>query len=143
MQLSQKPSQKLSFQRSVLLPASLFLALATASSASLAADAALTGCAAKKQEVQTQIEQAHAHGNKAQEAKLKIAQKQLEKNCTDDGLRREREADVKKKEDKLAQRQADLEKAQAKGKQKKIAQQEKKVKDAEAELQAAKDQLAR
>lgn len=129
-----KLSQKLSF--------TLFIALTAAASASQAADPALTGCAAKKQDVQTQIEQAHAHNNKAQEAKLKIAQKQLENNCTDEGLRKEREADIKKKEDKLTQRKADLEKAQAKGKAKKIAQQEKKVKDAEAELQTAKDKLS-
>ncbi|MFJ9451543.1 MULTISPECIES: DUF1090 domain-containing protein [unclassified Herbaspirillum] len=107
-----------------------------------AADA-LTGCAAKKQDVQSQLEQAHAHGNKAQEAKLKIAQKNLERNCTDEGLRREREADVKKKEDKVAARKADLDKAQAKGKEKKIAQQEKKLKDAEAELAKAKEELAK
>lgn len=112
-------------------------------SASYAADSGLTGCAAKKQDIQMQIEQAHAHGNKAQEAKLKIAQKNLESHCTEEGLRREREADVKKKEEKVASRKADLEKAQAKGKTKKIAQQEKKLKDAEAELQTAKDQLAK
>lgn len=114
-----------------------------AAAPSHAADTALTGCAAKKQDVQTQLEQARAHGNKAQEGKLKIAQKQLENNCTDEGLRREREADVKKKEDKVAARKIDLEKAQAKGKDKKIAQQEKKLKDAEAELQTAKDQLTK
>lgn len=107
-----------------------------------AADA-LTGCAAKKQDVQAQLEQAHAHGNKAQEAKLKIAQKNLERNCTDEGLRREREADVKKKEDKVAARKTALDKAQAKGKEKKIAQQEKKLKDAEAELAKAKEELAK
>src|SRR5450830_395316 len=110
-------------------------------SSGYAADAPLTGCAAKKQDVQTQLDQAHTRGNKAQETKLKIAQKQLESNCTDDGLCREREADIKKKEDKVAERKVDLEKAQAKGKTKKIAQQEKKLKDAETELQAAKDKL--
>lgn len=106
------------------------------------ADTALTGCAAKKQSVQLQLEQARAHGNKLQEAKLKIAQKHLESSCTDEDLRREREAGAKKKEDKVAARKADLEKAQAGGKTKKIAQREKKLQDAQAELQAAKDQLS-
>ncbi|WP_050475844.1 DUF1090 domain-containing protein [Herbaspirillum rhizosphaerae] len=130
---------------SPVLSLSVIIALSGLSAAvtGYAADSGLTGCAAKKQDVQMQIEQAHAHGNKAQEAKLKIAQKNLENHCTDEGLRREREADVKKKEEKVAARKADLEKAQAKGKAKKIAQQEKKLNDAEAELQAAKDTLSR
>lgn len=122
----------------LLLSASPLFFISSASAAD-----GLSGCAAKKQDVQHQLEQAHAHGNKAQEAKLKIAQANLEKNCTDEGLRREREADVKKKEEKVAARKADLEKARAKGKAKKIAQQEKKLKDAEAELQAARDELSR
>ncbi|WP_050466198.1 DUF1090 domain-containing protein [Herbaspirillum chlorophenolicum] len=120
---------------------SLFLAVGLICAGHVSAQA-LTGCAAKKADVQAQLEQARAHGNKAQEAKLKIAQKQLETNCTDEGLRREREADVKKKEEKVAARQADLDKANAKGKPKKIAQQEKKLHDAEAELKDARDKLA-
>jgi hypothetical protein len=119
----------------------LAMILGTVAACASAQSAGLTGCAAKKADVQTQLEQARAHGNKAQEAKLKIAQKQLASNCTDEGLRREREADVKKKEEKLAARQADLEKAKAKGKPKKIAQQEKKVQDAEAELKDAREKL--
>jgi DNA repair exonuclease SbcCD ATPase subunit len=103
---------------------------------------ALTGCAAKKADVQTQLEQAQKHGNQAQEAKLKIAQKQLNANCTDEGLRREREADIKKKEQQVAKRRTDLEKAQAKGKSDKIAKQEKKLQDAEAELKQAQDKLS-
>ncbi|OWY31168.1 DUF1090 domain-containing protein [Herbaspirillum robiniae] len=119
----------------------LALALPLSLAAGHVSAQALTGCAAKKADVQTQLEQARAHGNKAQEAKLKIAQKQLETNCTDEGLRREREADIKKKQEKVDARKADLEKAQAKGKSKKIAQQEKKLKDAEDELKAAREKL--
>lgn len=104
---------------------------------------AVTGCAAKKADVKMQLEKAQAHGNQAQEAKLKIVQKQLGSNCTDDGLRREREANVKKKENKLAERQAELKKAKAKGKPEKIAQQEKKLQDAEAELKEARDELSK
>ncbi|ABR90815.1 Uncharacterized conserved protein [Janthinobacterium sp. Marseille] len=103
----------------------------------------LTGCAAKRQEVQTQIEHARAHGNKTQEKKLNIALKEIVDHCTDEGLRREREADIKKKENKVAERKADLEKAQAGGKTKKIAQQQKKLQQAEAELQEAKDKLTK
>ncbi|MFJ7565461.1 DUF1090 domain-containing protein [Herminiimonas sp. NPDC097707] len=111
--------------------------------ASHAAEAnTLTGCAAKRQEVQTQLDYARAHGNKAQEAKLKIALKQISNHCTDEGLRRERETDVKKKENKVAERKAELEKAQANGKPKKITQQQKKLQKAEAELQKAKDKLS-
>lgn len=102
----------------------------------------LTGCAAKRQEVHTQIEQARAHGNKAQEKNLNIALQKIIDHCTDEGLRREREADVKKKEHKVAERKAELEKAQASGKTKKIASQQKKLQEAEAELQEAKAKLS-
>lgn len=122
----------------------LSLTMLVCAAASTGASAqALTGCAAKKADVQEHLAQAQAHGNRAQEAKLKIAQKQLNANCTDEGLRREREADVKKKEQQVAKRRTDLEKAQAKGKQDKIAKQEKKLRDAEAELKQAQDMLTR
>ncbi|MCA1322848.1 DUF1090 domain-containing protein [Herbaspirillum sp. alder98] len=122
----------------------LSLTLLVCAAASTGASAqALTGCAAKKADVQNQLEQAQKHGNHAQEAKLKIAQKQLNANCTDEGLRREREADVKKKEQQVAKRRIDLEKAQAKGKSDKVAKQEKKLQDAEAELKQAQDQLSK
>ncbi|MBX9800353.1 MAG: DUF1090 domain-containing protein [Burkholderiaceae bacterium] len=101
----------------------------------------LTGCAAKRQEVETQIEHARAHGNKAQEKKLNIALKQIVDHCTDEGLRKEREADIKKKENNVAERKAELEKAQASGKTKKIAKQQKKLQEAETELQEAKNKL--
>lgn len=123
---------------SLLLPLALLLGNAGPAAAQ---SAGLTGCAAKAADIQAQLEQARAHGNKAQEAKLKIAQQQ-QTRCTDDGLRREREADIKKKEEKLAARQADLDKARTKGKPKKIAQQEKKLGDAQAELAAARAKLS-
>ncbi|EJN08808.1 DUF1090 domain-containing protein [Herbaspirillum sp. YR522] len=125
-----------------LLTLSLTMLVCAAASTGASAQA-LTGCAAKKADLQEHLAQAQAHGNHAQQAKLRLAQRQLNANCTDEGLRREREADVRKKERQVAKRRADLEKAQAKGKQDKIARQEKKLQDAEAELKQAQDMLAK
>jgi len=121
---------------------SLTLLLCAAASTGASAQP-LTGCAAKEAEVQNQLEQAQQHGNRAREAKLKIAQTQLGAHCTDEGLRREREADIKKKEQQVAKRRADLDKAKARGKSDKIARQEKKLQDAEAELTQAQDMLSK
>jgi len=126
-----------------IITTSCLSALLLLGSVSAGAAEPLTGCAAKRQEVQTQIEHARAHGNKAQEKKLNIALKEIVDHCTDEGLRRDREADIRKKENKVAERKADLEKAQASGKTKKIAQQQKKLQEAETELQEAKDKLTK
>ena len=62
----------------------------------MAADAApeLTGCAAKKQAITLQLEQARAHGNSNQVAGLEKALSEVNAHCTDAGLRKERENKV-------------------------------------------------
>ncbi|MFL9923768.1 DUF1090 domain-containing protein [Herbaspirillum lusitanum] len=120
------------------------LSIAATGSPAFAADPApLAGCAAKRQDVQTQLDYARAHKNKAQEAKLNIALKQIEENCTDEGLRREREADVSKKEKKVAERKAELEEAKAAGKNAKVGKLQKKLQSAEDELAKAQSQLSK
>jgi len=54
----------------------------------------LTGCAAKRQAISTQIEQAKAHGNTEQQAGLEKALSEVTANCTDASLRKERENKV-------------------------------------------------
>ncbi len=98
-------------------------------------------CEAKREEVQQRLEQARAHNNSAQEAKLKIALLQIEQHCTDAGLQREREAEIKKLEARVERRKADLKEAEADGRRKKITRQQKKLDEAEAELQQARDAL--
>ena len=98
-------------------------------------------CEAKREEVQQRLEQARAHNNSAQEAKLKIALRQIEQHCTDAGLQREREAEIKKLEAKVERRKEDLKAAEADGRRKKITRQQKKLDEAEAELQQARQAL--
>jgi len=43
----------------------------------------LTGCAAKRQAISTQIEQAKAHGDSAQQAGLEKALSEVTANCND------------------------------------------------------------
>ena len=56
--------------------------------------AQLTGCAAKRQAISTQIEQAKAHGNSEQQAGLEKALSEVTANRTDASLRKERENKV-------------------------------------------------
>ena len=55
---------------------------------------ALTGCAAKRQAISEQIEQARAHGNANQQAGLEKALAEVTEHCTDSALRKEREQKV-------------------------------------------------
>lgn len=73
----------------------------------------LTGCAAKRQAISTQIEQAKAHGNSAQQAGLESPERshrQLYRRL----LEKERENKVLDAKHEVSRRQADLDKAMKK-----------------------------
>ncbi|GAC1031403.1 DUF1090 domain-containing protein [Pseudomonas sp. No.21] len=108
-----------------------------------AAEAPLTGCAAKRQALEARIEQARAHGNEAQVAGLQRALARVRTYCTDDGLRRDREAAVEKRRAEVREREAELREARAKGDAGKIAKREAKLAEARRELNAAEAQLQR
>lgn len=103
----------------------------------------LTGCAAKRQELNQQIQQAHAAGNSKQEAGLKKALKENQSHCTDASLAKERQDKVAKAEREVTEREADLKKAEAKGDEKKINQRKAKLADAQRELSDAQAELNR
>ncbi|WP_019408490.1 DUF1090 domain-containing protein [Pseudomonas psychrophila] len=109
----------------------------------MAADQApeLTGCAAKKQAITLQLEQARAHGNSDQVAGLEKALSEVNANCTDAGLKKERENKVLEAKHEVSKRQADLDKAMKKGDAEKIDKRKTKLAESRKELQEALDQL--
>ncbi|CAN7193257.1 DUF1090 domain-containing protein [Pseudomonas solani] len=108
-----------------------------------AAESPLTGCAAKRQAIESRIEQARAHGNDAQVAGLQKALDEVKAHCTDAGLRQQREDDIAKRRAEVQEREADLREAQAKGDAGKIAKREAKLAEARRELSAAEAELQR
>ncbi|HEI8868028.1 DUF1090 domain-containing protein [Serratia sp. AKBS12] len=111
------------------------------SSVASAADA-LTGCAAKRAEIEYQIGYAKAHNNVHQVAGLQAALDETVRNCTDDGLLRQRQAKVAEKQSKVAEREHELQNARETGSQKKIKQKEKKLASAKEELAEAQQALS-
>mgnify|MGYP006193908173 CR=1 FL=1 len=123
-----------------LLLSSLLLAatLATAATTQLSQ---LTGCAAKRQSIATQIEQAKAHGNAEQQAGLEKALSEVTTHCTDASLKKERENKVLDAKHEVSKRQADLDKAMKKGDPEKINKRKDKLAESRKELQEALDEL--
>jgi type II secretory pathway component PulM len=101
----------------------------------------LKGCAAKEQRVQNEIARARAAGNTSQLEGLQIALGELQANCTDDNLKKERENKVLEAKREVSQRQADLDKAMKKGDPEKINKRKDKLAEARKELQEAVDEL--
>ena len=127
----------------LLSPLALFTVCGLLAAPLMAADTApeLTGCAAKKQAITLQLEQARAHGNSNQVAGLEKALSEVEAPCTDAGLRKERENKVLEAKHEVSKRQADLDKAMKKGDPEKIDKRKNKLAESRKELQEALDQL--
>ena len=127
----------------LLSPLALFTVCGLLAAPLMAADTApeLTGCAAKKQAITLQLEQARAHGNSNQVAGLEKALSEVQAHCTDAGLRKERENKVLEAKHEVSKRQADLDKAMKKGDPEKIDKRKNKLAESRKELQEALDQL--
>lgn len=117
-----------------------FLALLPAYS-TLAATQAATGCEAKRQNIEQQIEYARTYGNNHRVAGLEKALSELNANCTNEGLRAERESDIRKKERKVVERRQELTEAQTDGRKDKISNKQRKLEQAQAELEEARSML--
>ncbi|WP_034913180.1 MULTISPECIES: DUF1090 domain-containing protein [Erwinia] len=107
----------------------------------LPASAAPTGCAAKKQDIEQQIDYAKQHGNTQRLAGLQKALAEVNDHCTDSGLLTQRQARVAEKQSKVAERERELMAAQNSGSQKKIAKKQEKLDEARDELKEAQDAL--
>lgn len=101
----------------------------------------LTGCAAKRQSIATQIEHAKAHGNSDQLAGLEKALSEVTAHCTDASLKKERENKVLEAKHEVSRRQGDLDKAMKKGDPEKINKLKDKLAKSRKELQEAVEEL--
>ena len=103
----------------------------------------LTGCAAKKEEIMTQITAAKAHGNAHRAAGLNTALQEVDAHCSDDSLLRERQEKVSEKLHKVAERAEELKNAQDDGRSDKIAKKQAKLDIAKQELAEAQAELTK
>ncbi|WP_336356665.1 DUF1090 domain-containing protein [Pseudomonas granadensis] len=101
----------------------------------------LTGCAAKKQGIINQSEQAKSRGNMEQQAGLETALREVTEHCTDAGLKKERENKVLEAKHEVSQRQADLDKAMKKGDPERINKRKEKLAESRKELQEALEEI--
>ena len=126
-----------------LAPFALFTVATVMATPLLAAEDVqpLSGCAAKRQAISTQIEQAKAHGNSEQQAGLEKALSEVTANCTDASLKKQRENRVLDAKHEVSRRQADLDKAMKKGDADKINKRKDKLAEARKELQDAVEEL--
>lgn len=87
-------------------------------------------CQIKKEKIAEQIEYAKKYNNPHRLAGLERALRNVEANCTNGSYRADLEEKVANKERKVAERRAELAKAESTGKQKKIAQKTRKLEEA-------------
>lgn len=125
------------FRSSALTAALLVLGCTTP----LLAAEPLTGCAAKQDAIQRQLEEARAHGNGNQVAGLQTALEKVRTYCTDAGLAQQRKQRVLDAEQDVSRREKDLSKAMDKGDAQKIEKRKNKLAEARAELEQAKREL--
>jgi len=118
------------------------LGLATGAAQAAQPDPGLTGCAAKRSAIENQLKIARDHGNSNQAAGLEEALRGVD-NCTEAGLRKEREQKVLDARHEVNQRTKDLDKAMKKGDAEKINKRKDKLAEAKKELQEAVDELER
>ncbi|WP_326469266.1 DUF1090 domain-containing protein [Enterobacter wuhouensis] len=97
-----------------------------------------TGCEAKRQNIERQLDYAQTYGNTHRVAGLQTALSKNSAYCTDAGLRAKQESDVRKKERKIEKRRQELAEARANGREDKIRNKERKLKKAQDELAEAK-----
>jgi hypothetical protein len=107
----------------------------------LAAPQVATGCDAKRQNIEQQIDYARKYGNTYRVTGLEKALSEVNANCTDEGLRAERESDVRKKELKVEERRQELAEAQTDGRADKISKKQRKLEESQAELDEARSML--
>jgi hypothetical protein len=100
-----------------------------------------SGCAAKRQDITTQIENAKAEGNADQQAGLQKALSEMNANCTDVDVVKQQEQKVLDAKREVSRRQADLNKAMNKGDPEKIDKRKDKLAESRKELQEEQEKL--
>jgi len=115
------------------------LLVLTPAFSALASSQAATGCEAKRQNIAQQIDYARTNGDSYRVTGLEKALSEVNAHCTDEGLRAERESDVRKKERKVEERREELAEAQADRRTDKITKKQRKLEEALDELNDAKN----
>ncbi|HWD32475.1 DUF1090 domain-containing protein [Pseudomonas caricapapayae] len=123
------------FSQLVLLSA---IGLAATSLQAAEPDQVPVGCAAKKADIQRQIDKSI---NPFEKAGLEKALSEVNEHCTDAGLKKEREQKVLDARHEVTQRTKDLDKAMKKGDAEKINKRKDKLAESKKELQQALDEL--
>lgn len=101
------------------------------------------GCDAKRSSIEKEIANAQAQGNAKRVEGLKTALAEMNDNCTDEALRNKAQRKVTEAENKLSERQQELQKARHDGKDaKKIAERQRKVDEAQAELEKTRSEAS-
>ncbi|OTG88405.1 hypothetical protein B9T31_01340 [Acinetobacter sp. ANC 4558] len=103
----------------------------------------LQGCAAKKHNIERQLQYAKQAGNTYQIQGLERALEKTTTYCNDKNLNNQQLKKIAEKERKVEKRQQELNQAQAKNDLKKITKSQKKLAEAQAELKEAKRNLNR
>lgn len=124
--------------KTTLLALSLLLSL-TVSFVQAASE--LTGCAAKKADIEQQLKYANQHNNMARVAGLEKALREVESHCTDSSLLKQRQEKVAAKKEDVQKREQELAQAQIEGRASKIEKRQQKLAEAREELQEAEHAL--
>lgn len=101
----------------------------------------IKGCAAKKQNIETQLKYAKDAGNIAQVRGLEKALKENTEHCNDNSLNNKRNKKIQEKEQKVEKAKRELQEAKSKGDTNKITKKQDKLNKAQAELNQAKKNL--
>lgn len=117
----------------------VMLAVFGMAATSIQAAPELTGCAAKRVAIETEL----ANANMFSKPGLQKALKEHNEHCTDDGLRAKREAEVADSKAKVVKREAKLAEAKAKGDNDKIAERQQELLEAQNKLKQAELELQR
>ena len=109
----------------------------------LAADQApqTSECLVKSQEISTKIQDAKTEGNKQQQAGLEKALSEVNANCTETSVLKQREQKVLDAKREVSRRQTDLNKAMTKGDPERINKRKDKLAESRKELQDAQSEL--
>ena len=96
------------------------------------------GCRQKEERLERNLALARAANNPWRVAGLEKALEEVRRNCTEPRPQAKNDSKILDKEEKVRERQLELEKARAGGDAKKIAKREKKLREAQAELEEAR-----
>ena len=99
-------------------------------------------CLAKRADIESGIAAAQAHGNAWELRGLRRALRANTRYCTTASLEAERNRDIARATDRVARRQADLEKAERRGNARKIAKERAQLEEARRKLTEAQRPLA-